>query len=397
MFRLTKRSVEALEPREKDYFEWDGDVSGFGVRVYSSGKKCYMVQYRSGSRTRRYTIGSHGVLTADQARAEAKRLLGDVLRGEDPSGARKAKRQAPTISGLCDRFMSDYVAYHCKPTTARAYATLIRNHINPALGGFLINEVTRADVAALHIKISESAPYQANRALAVMSKLFNTAEDWGLREEGTNPTRRIKKNREVEKKRYLSDEEQMRLGRVLNECLEDSSETVFVVSAIMLLMLTGCRRNEITTLKWEYVTYTHLDLPDSKTGRRRIPLPREAYDILTSLPQSEGNPYVIQGITDDGHLTDLERPWRRIREKAGINDVRLHDLRHTYASVAMQNGIDPFTLKEIMGHRNLQTTLRYAHLADDAVQRAAGSVASRLAASIGKQNAGERPGLRVVG
>ena len=397
MFRLTKRSVEALEPRDKDYFEWDADVSGFGVRVYPSGKKCYMVQYRTGSRTRRYTIGSHGVLTADQARAEAKRLLGDVVRGEDPSSARRAKRQAPTVSGLCERFLSDYVAFHCKPTTARAYATLIRNHIKPVLGGFLIGEVTRADIAALHVKISETAPYQANRALAVLSKLFNLAEDWGLRDEGTNPTRRIKKNREIEKKRYLSDEEQIRLGRALNACLEDGTETEFVVAAIMLLMLTGCRRNEITTLKWEYVTYTHLELPDSKTGRRRIPLPREAYDILMGLPKREGNPYVIQGITENGHLTDLERPWRRIRERAGLEDVRLHDLRHTYASVAMQNGIDPFTLKEIMGHRNLQTTLRYAHLADDAVQRAAGSVASRLAASIGKRNVGERKGLRVVG
>ena len=395
MFRLTKRSVEALEIRDRDYLEWDRDVSGFGVRVYPSGKKTYLIRYRSGRRTRRYTIGSHGVLTADQARAEAKRLLGDVLRGEDPSGTRQDRRQAPTVAALCDRFLKDYAAIHCKPSTYRCYEGAIRLHIKRTFGPMLIEDVTRADVAALHLKLSTHAPYQANRLLSLLSKLFNTAEDWGLRVEGSNPARRIKKNREEEKKRYLSDPEQMRLGEVLNECLEDGSETVFVVSAIMLLMLTGCRRNEITTLKWTYVHYTHLDLPDSKTGRRRIPLPREAYEILMSLPREEGNPYVIRGLTEDGHLTDLERPWRRIRSRAGLPDVRLHDLRHTYASVAMQNGIDPFTLKEIMGHWNLQTTLRYAHLADDAVQRAAGSVASRLAGAIGKRGSEPRR-LRAV-
>jgi len=129
MFRLTKRSVETLELRDTDYIEWDRDVAGFGVRVYPSGKKAYLVQYRSGRRTRRYTIGSHGVLTADQARAEAKRLLGDVLRGEDPSGTRRDRRQAPTVKALCERFLQDYAAVHCKPSTNRSYEMLIRLHI----------------------------------------------------------------------------------------------------------------------------------------------------------------------------------------------------------------------------------------------------------------------------
>jgi integrase len=259
----------------------------------------------------------------------------------------------------------------------RGYGSIIRNNIKPYIGTYLINDVKREDIATLHFD-QRDTPYQANRTLMVLSKMFNLAEDWGLRSEGANPTRRIKKYREVEKKRYLSDQEQYRLGQVFQDVLEDGSETIHVVSAFMLLMLTGCRRNEIATLKWEHVQYTHLDLPDSKTGRRRIPLPREAYDILMSLQRRDGNPYVILGVTENGHITDLERPWRRIRELAGLSGVRIHDLRHTYASVAMQSGIDPFTLKEILGHRNLTTTLRYAHLADDAVQKAAGSVAARL-------------------
>lgn len=392
MFKLTKRTVDGLEIGKKDYLVWDRDVRGFGLRVYPSGKKTYLVQYRSGRRTRRVTIGQSKVLTADEARAEARQLLAAVARGEDPSAQRQAKRHAPTIAGLCDRFLEEYVDQHCKPTTARDYRSVIRRFIRPKLGPLAIAEVTRADVVAFHHGLRDT-PYQANRAASMLSKLFNMAEDWGLRQAGSNPARRIKKFREEEKKRYLSDEEQIRLGEVLAESLEEGIESVYVVSAILLLIYTGCRLSEILTLRWDYVTTHHLELPDSKTGRRRIPLPREAYDILMDLPREPENPYVILGEVEGAPLVNLQKPWRRIRAKAGIDDVRIHDLRHTYASVAMKDGIDPFTLKEIMGHKNLTTTLRYAHLADDAVQRAAGSVAARLARAVKKDS---RTPLRLV-
>ncbi|MEP4246523.1 tyrosine-type recombinase/integrase [Tateyamaria sp.] len=380
--RLTKRTVEGLELKSDSYFIWDADVKGFGVRIYPSGKRSYVIQYRAGKRTRRMTLGQHGPLTTDDARKLAKLQLGCVARGEDPSAERQHRQQAPTITALCDRFLREYVAHHCKPRTYESYEGILRIHVKPKLGAYLIADVKRSDVAALHLGMTY-APYQANRVLMVLSKMFNMAEDWGLREEGTNPTRRIKKYREQERKRYLSDEEQYRLGREFDAALADGSESTYVVAAFKLLMLTGCRRNEIATLKWRSVHYNHLDLPDSKTGRRRIPLPRAAYDILMSLPRREGNPYVILGLTADGHLTDLERPWFRIRTRANLADVRIHDLRHTYASVAMQNGTDPFTLKEILGHKNLSTTLRYAHLSDDTVQKAAGQIANRLAATLG--------------
>lgn len=394
MFKLTKRSVEGLAAEEKDYLAWDRDMRGFGIRVYPSGKKTYLVQYRAGRRTRRITIGQHGVLTAEEARIRAKQLLGDVARGSDPSAEKQAERRAPTVAGLCDRFLEEYVEQHCKLTTARDYHSIIRRFIRPRLGPLPIAEVTRADVVAFHHALRDT-PYQANRAASMLSKLFNLAEDWGLRQAGSNPARRIKKFREEEKKRYLSDDEQMRLGEVLAEALEEGTESVYAVSAILLLLFTGCRLSEILTLRWDYVTSHHLELPDSKTGRRRIPLPREAYDILMELPREAGNPYVILGDVDGAPLVNLQKPWRRIRSKAGLEDVRIHDLRHTYASVAMKDGIDPFTLKEIMGHKNLTTTLRYAHLADDAVQRAAGSVAARLARAV-RQDKPRTP-LRVVG
>ncbi len=237
----------------------------------------------------------------------------------------------------------------------------------------------------------------ANRAVSILSKMFNLAEDWGMRTDSTNPARRIKKFKEQEKKRYLSDYEQARLGDVLAEALETGQETPYAVSAIYLLMLTGCRLGEILTLQWDYVTARHLELPDSKTGRRRIPLPREAYEVTMSLPRVHGNPYVILGESDDGHLINLQKPWRRIKAKAGIDDVRMHDLRHTYASVAVMSGIDPFLLKEIMGHKNLQTTLRYAHFADEAVQQAAGSIASRLAGAMrSRRRKVDQQPLRIV-
>jgi len=394
MFKLTKRAVDALEPGETEYFEWDSDLTNFGVRVYPTGRKSYLIQYRARGRSQRYTIGRHGALTADEARKLARRFLGEVAQGGNPAEERQRALRAPTIAALCDRFLTDYVAVHCKPSTAAGYGIVIRRCIRPRLGSRKIAEVTRSDIVEFHHGLRDR-PYMANRAVSILSKLFNLAEDWGLRTDGRNPARRIKRYREEEKKRFLSNAEQVRLCQALDTALETDRETVHAVTAIYLLLLTGCRLGEVLTLKWDYVTATHLELPDSKTGRKRVPLPREAYDLLSALPRREGNPYVILGEDETGHLVNLQKPWRRIRQAAGLEDVRMHDLRHTYASVAMMSGTDPFLLKEIMGHRNLQTTMRYAHYNDHAVQSAAGAVASRLARGMGTLKRGG-PGLRVV-
>ena len=189
MFKLTKRSVEGLEIKDKDYLVWDRDLRGFGLRIYPSGKKIYLVQYRAGRRTRRITIGQHDALTAEEARSSAKQLLGDVARGFDPSAEKQARLNAPTMAALCGRFMEEYAEEHCKTTTRRSYAGLIRNQIRPKLGPMKVAEVTRSDVINLHYEMRK-APYQANRTLSLLSKMFNVAEDWSLRAEGTNPTLR---------------------------------------------------------------------------------------------------------------------------------------------------------------------------------------------------------------
>ncbi|PCJ74358.1 MAG: integrase [Rhodobacteraceae bacterium] len=395
MFKLTKRSVEGLELQEKEYLVWDREISGFGVRIYPSGRKTYLVQYRASGRTRRRTIGQHGVLTAIEARDEARKLLGEVAKGGDPSEDRQSRLKAPTVAALSERFLIEYVAEHCKPMTARDYKSIVRRCINPHLGPRKVADITRADIVNLHHALRET-PYQANRSLSVLSKMFNLAEDWGLRTGGTNPARRIKKFREEEKKRYLRDNELIRLGEVLSESLEGGTESIYSVSAIQLLVLTGCRLSEILTLRWEYVTPHHLELPDSKTGKRRIPLPSDAYEILMELPRHESTPYVIRGRRPDRPMVNLQKSWTRIRKQAGIEDVRLHDLRHTYASAAMRGNVDPFKLKEIMGHRNLQTTLRYAHLDDEDVRQNAEFIASRLAGSIRRKKVVNVP-FRIVG
>ncbi len=379
--KLTKRYVESIAPEDKERILWDDDLSGFGLRIYPSGRKVYVVQYKLHGRTRRKNLGKHGIITADEARKDAKLVQADVARGRDPSADRKARLRSPSIKELGERFLREHVALHCKPTTHYDYTNLLNNVVNPHLGGLKTSEISFADIQMFHLKRKDT-PYQANRGVMVLSKMLNLAEDWGLRTQNSNPTRRIKRYPEEEKKRYFDEEEQERLGGVLADMLFDDEISQYVFAAFYLLLLTGCRLGEIQKLRWDYVTRTHLELPDSKTGRRRIPLPREARQLLDKLERRDGNPFVILGSHGSGHYNDLQKPWRKIRQRAKLCDVRVHDLRHTYASVAVTNGIDPFMLKEILGHKNLSTTLRYAHLSDDAVQKAANSISARLASTM---------------
>lgn len=394
MPKLTKRCVENLAPGASSYFVWDTEIKGFGVRVMPSGTKTYQVQYRKGGRTRRASIGRHGNVTAEIARARAKELMGEVSKGNNPAEEISQHRRAPTVASLCDRFYAAHVLERCKPSTQKEYRRAIDLFINPAIGSFKVVDVERKDIAELHHKFKDK-PYQANRTLGVLSKMFNLSEVWGLRRDGSNPCRHVPKYRERKRERYLSKSELQRLGQVLTEAERDGSETAFIVSAFRLLILTGCRLGEIQTLQWDFITEHGMELPDTKTGARRIPLPQAARAVLSALPRIEGNPYVIAGMVEGGYATDLQRPWRRIRERAGLTDVRIHDLRHTYASNAVSSGMPIQMVGRLLGHTQLQTTMRYAHLADDPVRRAAEENAERLSFALGQQ-ADIQPFLRVV-
>lgn len=378
MPKLTKRTVDAIAPAAKDFFVFDDEIAGFGLRVMASGKKSYMVQYRSGGRTRRVTFGRHGTITPDEARKKARELLGAVAKGENPAEEAATQRKSPTMASLCERFMAEHVAHRCKPSTQAEYRRSVDFFIKPAIGAHRVGDVARPDIAKLHHDLRH-IPYQANRTLGVLSKLFNLAEVWGLRPDGSSPCRHVKKYREDKRERYLSPEELSRLGAALVEIEAESVETRSAVNAIRLLVLTGCRLGEIQTLKWSYVVGNMLKLPDSKTGAKTIYLGPAALAALTKIERLPDNPYVITGKLPGQHLTDMQRPWRRIRTRAGLDDVRIHDLRHSFASMAVAHGESLPMIGKLLGHSQVQTTARYAHLADDPMQAAAARVSAMLA------------------
>ena len=238
-----------------------------------------------------------------------------------------------------------------------------------------MQEISVGNRGKLHFDLRDK-PYQANRTLGVLSKMFSLAEIWGLRPDGSNPCRHVKRYKESKRERFLSPEETGRLGEVLAEA---ESEMPSAVAAFRLLLLTGCRLSEIQFLRWEYVRDDCIELPDAKTGGRVVPLGPEARAVLAALPREDDNPWVIRGRLPGSHITDLQRPWRRIRERADLDDVRIHDLRHSYASRALALGESLTMIGKLLGHTQVQTTARYAHLARDSIQTAA----ARVTGSIG--------------
>ena len=373
--RLTKRTVDALKANGADTVHWDGELTGFGVRVRKSGRKYYVVQTRVAGKLRWFTVGPHGPLSPDQARGRALEILACARKGIDPRDAEARNADEPAMADLGRRFLEEYVPTHCKPSTQAEYRRSVRLFIDPVIGELSVREVQRKDVAALHHGLRDK-PYQANRTLGVLSKMFSLAEVWGWRPDGSNPCRHVKRYREHQRERFLSPEETVRLGEVLREA---EAEMPSAVAAFRLLLLTGCRMSEVRDLRWEYVKDDCIELPDAKTGGRVVPLGPEARAVLASLPRDPDNPWVIVGKLPGSHLTDLQRPWRRIRARAGLEDMRIHDLRHSFASRALALGESLTMIGKLLGHTQVQTTARYAHLARDSLQTAA----ARITGSIG--------------
>jgi integrase len=249
-----------------------------------------------------------------------------------------------------------------------------------------VTDIERKDIAELHHEL-QHIPYQANRTFGVLSKMFNLAEVWGLRPDGSNPCRHVKKYTERKRERFLDHIEIAELGRVLHEVERDGSETKAAVNAIRLLLLTGCRLTEIVTLKWEYVDLKarELRLPDSKTGAKVVPFGKTANAVLKGIEKLDDNPYVIIGKKPGSRLTDLQHPWRRIRSKAGLDSVRIHDLRHSYASGALALGEGLPMIGKLLGHTQVQTTARYAHLARDSVKTAGSRVSDTIGAAMSRK------------
>jgi len=386
MPRLTTRLVQQLTC-ESDLFLWDDQVPGFGVRCRSS-QKSYVLQYRvmggRGSRQRRVTLGRVGSLSLDDARVLAQEYLRAVRYGHDPAGARQAMREAPMVKDLAERYLSEHADLKKKPRSAEMDHVNLRRHVLPVLGTARVGTLTRADVARLHHGM-RGTPGAANRVLALLSKMCALAEQWGLRDPGTNPVKGIERYRESRRERHLSPVELGRLGEVLRRVELERTESPSTVVLVRLLLLTGARLGEVLGLCWESIDWQagSVRLDDSKTGPKTLYLSDPAKAVLAGMPRQEGNPWCLPGRVHGRPLVNPQKPWRRIRTQAGLDDVRLHDLRHTYAAVAARGGLSLPMIGALLGHSEPQTTQRYAHLVGNPVQAAAEQVGEAVKAALG--------------
>ena len=377
--KITRRTVDRLSAHGKPGAVWDRDLPGFGVRVYPTGRIAYVVQSRGPDGSRRVTLGRHGKLTPEKARERAIAVIGRIKAGEAPLAPNRQWRRERTVDDLAGRCLKRYVDVECKPSTAEGYRQVLRSHILPALGAMAVTEVKREHIAALHHGLRDRRG-AANQVLWALSRMFSLAEAWGWRKAGTNPCRTVRPYKSQRRERFLNREEYRTVGRVLREAESDGSAWPAAVAAIRLLMLTGCRRGEIVTLRWDDVDRSagHLRLPDSKTGARFVPLTAAGMEVLDGIEPVPGNPWVFAGKKPGAHVSDLTGVWHRLRRKMALEDVRLHDLRHSYASRALALGESLSMIGRLLGHTRVDTTARYAHLARDSEK----SSAARIAGSI---------------
>ncbi len=410
MAKITKRFVDAVRPGSKDYIIWDDHLKGFGLRVTPAGAKSYLVQYRAGrgrnAPSRRITIGKHGSpWTPETARKEAIHLLGEVARGSDPVQARKAEAGSMSIAELCDLYLTEGVG-HKKPSTIKNDRGRIEHHIKPLIGRLRTDKMTRTDVERMMRDVSagrtaEPEPKErrpgavvrggrgtAAQAVAALGAVITFAITRGLRND--NPVAGVKKPPSRKMERFLSEVEIARLAEVLEGQIASAGDP-YPAAAIKLLLFTGCRRGEIMTLRWIDVDFERalLLLPDSKTGRKVVYLNAPALAVLADLPRQEGNPYVICGHREGAPYIGLDKVWQRVRMAARLPGVRLHDLRHSFASVGVGAGMGLPVVGKLLGHANAVTTQRYAHLADDPVRRAVEGIGEWIAAAMAKKTTAE--------
>ena len=410
--RITKRVVDSLKIKPSEYALWDAKMPGFGVRVRPTGAMSYVVVYRAGSGRgapyRRYTIGAVGKITPEKARLRAKGILGAVAHGKDPAGEKIGERGTPTVAELAERFMTEHIEPKRKTGTASFYRDILDRIVKPELGTTKADKVTRSAVAKVHGKL-RATPFQANRMLAVVGSMYAFAARIGAVPEGTNPTRKIDKFVEHRRERFLTGEELERLGAAIREAetkgipweVDEAGPKAkhlpkaknrytkigpFAAAALRLLLFTGCRLREILHLKWENVDSERglLFLADSKTGKKTVVLNAPALAVLTGLERMGS--YVVPGDHPEKPRADLKGPWEAVSKRAGLDGVRLHDLRHTYASLGAGSGLGLPIIGKLLGHTQASTTQRYAHLDNDPLRRATESIGSQIAAALEGRN-----------
>ena len=415
--KITKRVVDAAKPRgDNAYCIFDTEIRGFGLRVQSSGKMSWVLEYRPGGggrkiAKRRVKLGDVGDMTPDEARRAADKLRARVLAGEDPQAKKQEAREAATVAEIAETFLSDHVGAKRKPGTKAHYEDVLRRIVLPEIGTAKARDVTAAQISKIHLAWRHT-PFQANRVLSIVSSLYGFAARRGMIAKGINPAHGLEKYRENARERYLSSLELERLGAAIRLAeadgipwaIDHSKNTKHVpkekratviglhaAAALRLLIFTGARLREILHLRWENVDFERglLLLPDSKTGRKTIILNAPAMQVLSNLPRVGG--FVIAGDSagakNERPRSDLKRPWLAVSRHAGLAGVRLHDLRHSFASFGAGGGLGLPIIGKLLGHAEARTTQRYSHLADDPLRKASNAIADQIAVAMGEKPA----------
>jgi integrase len=407
--KLTKRVVDAAKPRDTRYEIWDAELKGFGIRIEASGTKTYIVRYRpkgTGAKgAKRFVkIGRHGHITPEQARESAKGMLGAVALGEDPARELSERKRGLTVEELTREFTERHVKPKLAPATVELYDITFRIYVLPRFAKRQAADLTQLELAKLHAELRDKKP-TANRVMNYLSKMYNWAVEHKLLPSGTNPAAGIKRYEEVGRETYLRLDELERLGNALR--LAETTGVPWQVdetkpkakhaprkenqvtriapqatAAIRLLLLTGARLREVLHLRWEWVDLDRglLLLPTSKTGKKTIVLNAPAMALLSSLPRMD--PFVFPGRKPGKPLHDLKKPWEHVRRMADLPKLRLHDLRHTHASFGVGAGLGLPVVGKLLGHTQVRTTERYAHVDADPLRRASNSIGSAIAAAL---------------
>ncbi|MDB5581329.1 MAG: hypothetical protein JWR80_6505 [Bradyrhizobium sp.] len=400
--RITKRLVDTLEGNGKSRTIRDADVLGFAVRISPTGHITYVLRYWFEGRQRRYKIGVHGApWTPEMARAEAQVLLGRIADGVDPQQEKINERKEQTVAELCDTYLEEGL-YAAKESSIKQARNNIENHIKPLIGSRRASKIVRSDIVQILRDIAAGTTRRvrktgyrglsrvrggkgaANQAVTTLSAVLGFAVLGGLRLD--NPAIGVKKFPGKKMERFLSPAELARLGEALAAAAALGVESAFAIAALRLLILTGCRKNEILKLKRAHIDTYHrcLRLPDSKTGAKVVHLGAPAMRIIGGIPQVDGNPYLLPGKKEGTHVTDLQAVWVRIRKTAGLDDVRIHDLRHSFASIGASTGDSMLIIGALLGHRSAKTTERYTHLSDHPLKTAAERISDEIARHLGE-------------
>ncbi len=383
--KITKRLVDDTSAAEQTLFCWDTVLSGFGLKVTPAGKKLYIVQFRPfggrKSTTKRISLGEHGRLTPDEARKRAKRILGAVADGRDPSEELGQRKRAPTVADIAPQFLDETRSKRAVRTTYE-YTRQFAGDLLPVIGKLKIADVTRQQIAGIHNSMRDH-PYAANRTLALASAFFAWAAKRGFRQVGDNPCRGIDRYPEQSRERYLTHDEMSRLGEAFSAATK-AGKSRPALAAIRFLVLSGFREQEALTLRWDAIDFERstVTLAQTKTGKSTRHLGAPALELLASLSSEEGNPFVFPGLSLGSHLTTVERTWQFLKQEAKLEDVRLHDLRHSFASAAVSGGMSLPLLGALLGHKRSSTTERYAHMANDPRKEGADRVASEIHAAL---------------